>query len=40
MIEKSELLEALSIEELEDRNEFAAVAPPEDTQSHCVLCTC
>lgn len=34
----SELLKGLSIEELQERDEFSA--PPADGNSHCVICEC
>lgn len=40
MLEKTNLLEALSIEELQERNEFTAAATEPDGESHCVICTC
>jgi hypothetical protein len=35
----SELLKGLSIEELQERDEFIAAAEP-DGNSHCVICEC
>jgi len=40
MTKKSELLVGLSIEELQERNEFTAVTPPDDGNSHCKICSC
>lgn len=38
---KSELLEGLSIEELQERNEFSAVAPdPMTDPLKCKICQC
>jgi len=40
MKEKSELLVGLSIEELQERNEFTAATPPNGGGSHCKICSC
>lgn len=37
---KPELLKGLSIEELQERNEFTALATEPDGESHCVICRC
>jgi hypothetical protein len=37
IMNKSELLQGLSIEELQERNEFAALSAEE---AQCVICSC